>query len=70
VADKRITDLTAITAAGVDADTDVLALADVSAAETKKVTVTDAVQKGINSLPPGSIDGNVIIDGTLDGAGA
>ena len=68
MADKRITDLTPITAAGVDPTTDVLALADVSAAETKKVTVSDAVAKGLDGLPPGSIGGDVIIDGTLNGS--
>ena len=68
MADKRITDLTPITAAGLDPDTDVLALADVSAAETKKITVADAVLKAVEALPPGSIDGNVIIDGTINGS--
>jgi hypothetical protein len=60
VADKRITELAPITAAGTQADVDVLAIADVSAAETKKITATDVVAAGLGDIPDGSIPGGKI----------
>jgi len=39
MADKKISDLTALVAAGVDAAADVLPIVDASATETKKITV-------------------------------
>jgi hypothetical protein len=68
VADKRITELNPILAADTEADVDVLALADVSAAETKKITIVDAVTSAAGTLPPGTIDGDTIIDGSLSGS--
>lgn len=65
MADKRITDLTPITAADLDPAVDVLALADVSSAETKKLTVADAIASSAGSLPPNSINGDVIVDGSI-----
>lgn len=65
MADKRITDLTPITAGDLDAQNDVLAVADVSAAETKKLKVVDAIASSAGSLPPESINGDVIINGTI-----
>jgi hypothetical protein len=65
VADKRITDLTPIAAGDLDAQNDVLAVADVSAAETKKLKVVDAIASSAGSLPPESINGDVIINGTI-----
>ena len=50
MADKRITDLTPITAGDLDAQNDVLAVADVSAAETK-LKVADAIAASIGGLP-------------------
>jgi hypothetical protein len=41
MADKKISDLTALAAAGVDAAADVLPIVDVSATETKKITVAN-----------------------------
>ena len=61
MADKRITELAPITAAGAQSDVDVLAIADVSAAETKKITLADAVTAGLaGGVPDGSIPGSKI----------
>jgi hypothetical protein len=61
VADKRISELQPIDAAGVQGDVDVLALADISAAETKKITLGDAVAAGLaGGVPDGSIPGSKI----------
>ena len=68
MADKRITELNPILAADTEADVDVLALADVSAAETKKITVTDVVAAAAGSLPDGTIHGDTIIDGSISGS--
>ena len=68
MADKRITDLTPIAAGDLDAQNDVLAVADVSAAETKKLKVADAIAASIGGLPGNSIDGSVIIDNSIEGA--
>lgn len=68
MADKRISDLPAIDAAELDATTDVLAVADISAAETKKVTASALISKAIGQVPDGTIDGGLIIDGTLPGS--
>ena len=65
--DKRITDLAPLAGPDLAADVDVLAIADVSAGETKKIKATDVVAGSINNLPPGSINGDVIIDGTIQG---
>jgi hypothetical protein len=67
VADKRITELNPILAADTEADVDVLALADVSAAETKKIKVVDVVAAAAGSLPDGTINGDTIIDGSISG---
>ena len=56
MADKRITELAPLTAAGTEGDVDVLAIADVSAAETKKITAADVVIAGLEGgVPDGSI---------------
>ena len=60
MADKRITDLTALAQAGVDASLDLLPIADVSASETKKVSPVDLVVAANALLPPGSIPGTAI----------
>ena len=66
MADKRITELSPIDAAGVESDIDVLALADVSAAETKKVTPTAVVIAGLTGgVPDGSIPGSKIEENTI-----
>jgi hypothetical protein len=68
VADKRITELNPILAADTEADVDVLALADVSAAETKKIKVVDVVAAAAGTLPDGTIHGDTIIDGSISGS--
>lgn len=55
MSDQRITQLTALPKAGVSA-TDVLPIADISATETKKVTVKDLVAAGIDLVDAGEID--------------
>ena len=55
MADQRITQLTALPKAGVDA-TDVLPIADVSASQTKKVTAKDLVDAGLDLIDASSID--------------
>jgi hypothetical protein len=66
VADKRISELQPIDAAGVQGDVDVLALADISAAETKKITLGDAVAAGLaGGVPDGSIPGSKIEENSI-----
>ena len=61
MADKRITELQPLDAASVQGAVDVLAVADVSASETKKITVGDAVAAGLaGGVPDGSIPGSKI----------
>lgn len=61
MADKRITELQPLDAANVESTVDVLAVADVSAAETKKVKIADAVAAALASgVPDGSIPGSKI----------
>ena len=55
MADQRITQLTALSKAGVAA-TDALPIADISASETKKVTVKDLVDAGLDLINASSID--------------
>lgn len=55
MADQRITQLTSLSKAGIAAN-DVLPIADISAAETKKVTAKDLVAAGIDLVDAGEID--------------
>jgi hypothetical protein len=55
LADQRITQLTALPSAGVSA-TDVLPIADVSASQTKKITVQDLADASLDLAGAGSID--------------
>ena len=55
MADQRITQLTALPKASVAA-TDALPIADISASQTKKVTVKDLVDAGLDLVDAGSID--------------
>jgi hypothetical protein len=55
MADQRISQLTALPKAGVAA-TDVLPVADISASQTKKVTVKDLVAAGIDLVDASEID--------------
>ena len=68
MADKRITELAPLDAAGAQGAVDVLAVADVSAAETKKITLGAAVAAGLaGGVPDGSIDGSKIADRSIPG---
>ena len=55
MSDQRITQLPALAAASASA-TDVLPVADVSASQTKKITVKDLVDAGLDLVDGGSID--------------
>ena len=64
MADLRITDLNALAKADVSG-VDVLPVADVSASETKKVTVADLVGAGVALVSAGSIPGSVIVSDSI-----
>ena len=68
MADKRITELSTLAGPQLDSDVDVLAIADVSAAETKKITPVSLIATAISSLPEGSVDGDVIVDNSISGS--
>jgi hypothetical protein len=55
LADQRITQLTALSKAGAAAN-DVVPIADISASETKKITLKDLVAAGIDLVDAGEID--------------
>lgn len=55
MADQRITELTELTKAGV-AQNDVLPISDITASETKKVTVKNLVDAGLDLISTSSID--------------
>ena len=65
MADKKITQLNQLTEPSISAG-DVAAVADVSANETRKVTVPDLVQAGIRMLPDGTIPGNKLEEDSID----
>ena len=66
MADYKVTELNEILGASVAAD-DVALLVDVSAAEDKKIKVEELAKAVGNRLPTGSVDGDAITDGTIDG---
>ena len=68
MADKRITELNPLSAGAVESIADVLAIADVSAGETKKITPVALIAGAAGGLPPDTIDGSVIIDNSIEGA--
>ena len=55
MADQRISELNELSKAGVAAN-DALAIADVSGSETKKVTVRNLTDAGLDLIPTGSVD--------------
>ena len=57
MADLRISQLPVLGSAALQAD-DVVATVDISASETKKITVKDLVQKTVSLIDPGSIPGD------------
>ena len=66
MADRKITQLNRLQSADV-AQADVVAVADVSANETRKVTVPDLVEAGARLMPDGSISGDKIENNTISG---
>ena len=67
MADRRISELQEILASEVRADADVLALADISASETRKIKVAELAEAVADALPDGSLSGSVLEDGTVHG---
>ena len=59
MADLRITDLPELLATQLQG-TDPVAIVDLSASTTKKITVENLIQDGINLLPDGSIPGDKV----------
>ena len=68
MADRRISELQEILASEVRADADVLALADISASETRKIKVAELAEAAADALPDGSVDGAVLEDGSVNGS--
>ena len=60
MADKRISELNPLSSADLDAASDVLAVADLSASETKKVTPTALIVGAVGVVPDGTIPGSKI----------
>ena len=65
MADARITELAPLIASNAQPTVDVLAVADVSTTETKKITLADVVESGIGSVADGSIPGKKLIPGSV-----
>jgi hypothetical protein len=68
MADLRITELAALSSADLVA-ADLLAVADVSASETKKITVTDWLGKAVTLIADATIPGGKILFGSQEIAG-
>lgn len=66
MADYKVTELNEILGASVAAD-DVALLVDISADEDKKIKVEELAKAVGSNLPTGSLDGDSITDGTIDG---
>ena len=69
MADLRITELAALSSGDLVAG-DFLAVADISASETKKITVTDFTGKAVTLIADATIPGAKILFGTAEIAGA
>ena len=65
MADKRITALNPLSAAAIEATSDVLAIADTSAGETKKVTPVALLAGSVGQVPDGSIPGGKIENNSI-----
>lgn len=65
MADSTITGLAPLAGADAQPLVDVLAVADVSTAETKKIKLSDVVAAGITSVPPGTIPGTALVAGSV-----
>jgi hypothetical protein len=68
MADLRFTELAALSSGDLVAG-DVLAIADISASETKKITVTDFTGKAVTLIADATIPGAKILFGTAEIAG-
>ena len=68
MADLKISQLNALAGASL-ADTDVLAVVDTSASETKKITSVDLVRYGYGLLSASVLDGDIIEAGTTSARG-
>jgi hypothetical protein len=67
MADLRISQLPALAGADLSA-TDLLAVADVSASETKKLTSKDLIQYGVGIIDDGSINGSKLATSSVNAA--
>lgn len=67
MADSKITQLASLAQLDAQAGVDVVPVADVSAAETKKITLSALVASGIAGLPDGVIAGTKIMPGSITG---
>jgi hypothetical protein len=65
MADLRFTELAALSSGDLVAG-DVLAIADISASETKKITVTDFTGKAVTLIADATIPGAKILFGTAE----
>jgi hypothetical protein len=65
MADRKISELNGLAEAGIKA-ADVAPVADISANQTKKVTIPDLAQAGIRLMPDGSINGSKLENGSVD----
>lgn len=65
MADQKITQLNSLLAGDAQATVDVLPVADVSTAETKKITLAAAVTAGIGSISNNTIPGAKLQDGSV-----
>ena len=68
MADLKISQLNALAGASL-ADTDVLAVVDTSASETKKITSVDLVRYGYGLISASTLDGDIIEAGTTSARG-
>jgi hypothetical protein len=68
VADAKITQLNPLDASSTQPNVDVLAVADVSTTETKKITVADVVASGITGVANGSIPGSKLVADSVTAA--
>ena len=64
MADKKISQLNQLTEGNVSAP-DMAAVADISANETRKVSIPDLAQSGIRLMPDGTIAGSKLEDGAV-----
>ena len=64
MADKKISQLNQLTEGNVSAP-DMAAVADISANETRKVSIPDLAQSGLRLMPDGTIAGSKLEEGAV-----